>query len=122
MEFICAAAGGFFGAGGRYLASALPLWKNAAFPWGTLLINLAGAALIGFLAGIGERRPDISPGWITFWKTGVCGGFTTFSTFSLETLTLLEKGRLPLALAYAAGSVALCVLGVWAGRQLARAL
>ena len=102
------------------MVSALPVWKNAAFPWGTLLINLAGAALIGFLAGIGERRPDLSPGWITFWKTGVCGGFTTFSTFPLETLTLLEKGRWLLGGGYMVLSVFLCLIGVALGQRLSR--
>ena len=75
--------------------------------------------LIGFIAGWAGRG-RLSPGWTLFWKTGVCGGFTTFSTFSLESLTLLEKGRWLLGGSYMVLSVVLCLLGVALGQRLSR--
>ena len=81
--------GGALGAMGRYGLSLLP-WRGE-FPLLTLLTNLLGAVLIGFIAGLAGRG-RLNPSAALFWKTGVCGGFTTFSTFSLESLTLLERG------------------------------
>ena len=112
-------AGGALGAAGRYGLSLLPY--KGAFPLLTLCTNLLGALLIGFIVGLaGQGR--LSPGGTLFWKTGVCGGFTTFSTFSLESLTLLEQGKWLAGGLYMALSVALCVVGVLAGQGLARAL
>ena len=112
------ALGGALGAAGRYGLSLLP-WKGA-FPLLTLLINFLGAVAIGFLSGLFSQRLLGERGKL-FWQTGVCGGFTTFSTFSLESLTLLEKGRWLTGGMYMALSVALCVVGVLAGQGLARA-
>ena len=105
------------GACGRYAVSLLPWTGN--FPFATLFTNLLGALLIGFIAGIsGQGR--LSQQWTLFWKTGVCGGFTTFSTFSLESLTLLRDGR------YAAGgwyillSILLCLGGVFLGQRMSQ--
>ena len=75
--------------------------------------------LSGFIAGWAGRG-RLSPGWTLFWKTGVCGGFTTFSTFSLESLTLLEKGKWLLGGSYMVLSVVLCLLGVALGQRLSR--
>ncbi|WP_031496086.1 fluoride efflux transporter FluC [Bryobacter aggregatus] len=81
------------------IATSLPL----PFPWQTFVINFTGGALIGFLANRlqGDSR--------YFWITGICGGYTTFSTFSIEVVTLLEQGRYALAASYIFISVALCV-------------
>lgn len=111
-------AGGFIGAVCRYLLglAAVP----GDFPLMTFAINFVGAVLIGFVVGLVEARPGmLSQEAVLFLKTGLCGGFTTFSTFSLETLTLLEGGNVPLGAAYAAGSVVVCVLGVIVGRAAA---
>ena len=111
------ALGGALGAAGRYGLSLLP-WKGA-FPLLTLLTNFLGAVAIGFLSGLFSQRLLGERGKL-FWQTGVCGGFTTFSTFSLESLTLLEKGRWLLGGSYMVLSVVLCLLGVALGERLSR--
>ena len=111
--------GGALGAVGRYGISLLPL--KSAFPWLTLLTNVLGALVIGFVVGVTADNAA-SPNTVLFWKTGVCGGFTTFSTFSLETLRLFEGGQTASGLLYAGASVVLCVAGVYAGELLGRAL
>ena len=111
-------AGGFVGAVGRYLLGLLPVFQRGAFPLATLLINVAGGVLIGVVIKAAQGDPGLSPRLLLFLKVGVCGGFTTFSTFSLETLTLLETGRPALGVLYAGLSLMLCVAGVALGRAL----
>lgn len=92
--------GAAFGGMARYaISTALPL----PFPWQTFVVNVSGGALIGYLANrlTGESR--------LFWITGICGGYTTFSTFSMEVVTLLEQGRYLMAGAYSLASVSVCV-------------
>ncbi|MDO4501571.1 MAG: fluoride efflux transporter CrcB [Coriobacteriia bacterium] len=121
LSALCVGAGGFVGALLRYLLGLLP-WQGD-FPLITFCINFAGSFLIGVVAEVAFQRVDqVNPQLILFLKTGLCGGFTTFSTFSLETLTLLEKGRFALGGAYAFGSLAVCLAGVMAGKAAARAL
>ena len=109
--------GGALGAMGRWGLSLLPF--RGEFPLLTLVTNWLGGLLWGFFAG-GAGRGRLSSGWTLFWKTGVCGGFTTFSTFSLESLTLLEKGKWLLGGSYMVLSVVLCLLGVALGQRLSR--
>ena len=118
-SFLAVGLGGALGAMGRYGISLLPL--KSAFPWLTLLTNVLGALVIGFVVGVTADN-TASPNTVLFWKTGVCGGFTTFSTFSLETLRLLEGGQTGAGLLYAGASVVLCVAGVYIGELLGRAL
>ena len=109
------ALGGALGAALRYLATLL--WPA---PWGVMAVNIAGSLAIGLLAGpllLSERGPHpLAP----FLVTGVLGGFTTFSAFSLDALRLLDGGRPGTALLYVGGSVGLsllaCGLGLWIGR------
>ena len=116
-SLLAVGAGGALGALSRYGISLLPF--RGEFPLLTLVTNLLGAVLIGFIAGWAGRG-RLSSGWTLFWKTGVCGGFTTFSTFSLESLTLLEKGKWLLGGSYMVLSVVLCLLGVALGQRLSR--
>lgn len=120
MIFNCLAvgAGGFVGAVLRYLAGLIPQLQRGAFPVATLLINVAGAILIGAVAESAKSVPGINPSLLLFLKVGVCGGFTTFSTFSLEGLGLLESGRTGLFALYALLSVGLCLAGVLLGKTL----
>lgn len=108
--------GGAVGAILRYMISLVP-WKGE-FPLLTLITNLAGAILIGLVVGLAFSKDTISPNIVLFFKTGVCGGFTTFSTFSLETLTLLERNQKEYAAVYILLSVAGCIIGVWFGKRL----
>lgn len=114
---IWVALGGAVGAVGRYGISLLP-WKGA-FPLLTLATNFLGAVAIGFLSGLFSQRLLGERGKL-FWQTGVCGGFTTFSTFSLETISLLQAGRYLAGGGYAALSLAGCLAGVLLGQALAR--
>ncbi|HJA36917.1 MAG TPA: fluoride efflux transporter CrcB [Firmicutes bacterium] len=116
MSFFFVAFGGALGAMGRYAISLIP--TKTEFPVLTLLTNLLGALLIGAITGIVAKNDRISANAILFWKTGVCGGFTTFSTFSLEALALLEKKAYFLGALYIALSVAGCMIGVLCGRKL----
>ncbi|MEC4184021.1 fluoride efflux transporter CrcB [Adlercreutzia sp. R21] len=121
MSVLCVGAGGFLGAVARYGLGLVPLWSG--LPLTTLLINFAGSLVIGAVVeAAAPARAALSPEAVLFLKVGLCGGFTTFSTFSLETLELLEGGQYLAAGAYAVVSVVLCVAGVLAGKFLVRAL
>ena len=82
MNFLFVALGGALGAVLRYAISLIPV--KTEFPILTLVTNIVGAVAIGFIVGIVSEKENTSPNTVLFWKTGVCGGFTTFSTFSLE--------------------------------------
>ena len=114
-NFLLVGLGGAVGAMGRYALSLLP--NPTAFPVWTLLTNLLGALLIGFLTG---WRSRVGENAALFWKTGVCGGFTTFSTFSLEAWTLLSGRNYLLGGASIILSLSLCLAGVLLGQALGR--
>lgn len=116
MGFLAVALGGAIGAMGRYAISLIP--AKTAFPILTLITNFLGAVLIGFIVGLVSKRDDLSPSVVLFWKTGVCGGFTTFSTFSLEAFSLIENHQIALGGLYIVVSVGLCLVGIMLGRQL----
>ena len=123
VTLITIAVGGALGAVLRYLSmqAALRL-VGPGSPWGTLLVNVAGSLIMGLAAALILERAG-SGRLALFLMTGVLGGFTTFSAFSLDTLYLLEKGRLAASAFYVGGSVILSVgaliAGLWAGRALA---
>ena len=80
--------GGFIGAVCRYLIGLLPVQSESGFPYKTFLINVAGAFLIGCIATYAGKHPAVNPQLVLFLKVGICGGFTTFSTFAFETTDL----------------------------------
>lgn len=114
--FIYVGLGGACGAVARYFLSLLP--NMGRFPVWTLLTNVIGALAIGFIMGAVESNQSMSPNEVLFWKTGVCGGFTTFSTFSLEVFMLIEQGKTMLGMIYIFLSVTLCISGVYIGKLI----
>lgn len=119
----------FFGAGlGGCLRHTVNLLAARAFgthfPWGTFLINVSGSLLMGLIAGFLAFRAG--EGWTQhvrlFTLTGILGGYTTFSAFSLDTALLFERGDLGLCAAYVGGSVGLALAGVFGGLALMRAI
>ncbi len=119
--WIAVALGGAIGSVGRFwLTGAMTALTGPRFPWGTLLINVLGSFGIGLVAGITVTpvRIGIHPDIRVFLMTGICGGFTTFSAFSLQTLELMQSGDIVPALGYAIGSIVLCVVATYAGWAL----
>lgn len=117
MSYLFVALGGAVGAMGRYAISLLPFKPD--FPALTFLTNLLGALLIGLVAGLAEDRNRLPQNAVLFWKTGVCGGFTTFSTFSLESHQLMQEDKYLLGTGYMILSVVCCLAGVYCGKKLA---
>jgi CrcB protein len=113
--------GGAIGAGARHLTgrAALALW-GPGFPWGTLIVNLVGGMLMGLLAGWLAARASGDEALRYLLGVGVLGGYTTFSAFSLETATMLQRGDYGIALLYILASVAGSILALFAGLQIAR--
>lgn len=116
MRFLWVALGGAIGAMGRYAISLVPV--KTTFPVLTLITNILGAVFIGFIVGTFADKYD-SPNLVLFLKTGVCGGFTTFSTFSLEAFSLFESKQYMQGSIYVILSVFCCIIGIWCGRKMA---
>lgn len=118
---LAVAGGGAIGAVARYLmAGAVQRTIGGAFPWGTLAVNLLGALLMGLIVECAARLWTLSGDLRLFLTTGILGGFTTFSAFSLETALMVEKGELAQAALYAMASVLLTVLFLFCGLWLVR--
>ena len=118
MAYVWVAIGGAIGSMARYGCSGLVARiAGDTFPFGTMVVNVTGAAVIGFFAALSlpEGRFLIPPPARLFVMSGICGGYTTFSTFSLETFNLIRDGEWPSVVANIAGSVALCLIAVWLG-------
>lgn len=113
-------AGGFLGSIFRYLLGLIHVSERTAFPFVTMLINVAGALLIGLIVGLSEKIGGLNPNIELFLKVGVCGGFTTFSTFALETSQLFTGGKAIIGITYVVLSVVFCVLAVILGKMLIR--
>ena len=125
MNYLWIGLGSALGGMARYGCSGLAArYIGAAFPWGTLIVNVAGSLIIGFLAtlAVTDGRLLVSPDARAFLMIGVCGGFTTFSAFSIETLDLARDGDWLWAGANVVLSVVLCLLAVWLGYMGASSL
>ena len=123
LAYVWVAIGGALGSVGRYWFSGLVARHfGEVFPWGTLLVNVSGSFVIGLFASL--TGPDgrwLVASWFRqqFFMLGVCGGYTTFSSFSLQTLNLMEDGEWLYAGANVVLSVICCLVAVWLGHALA---
>jgi len=115
------ALGGAIGASGRYLTGVAAIrFMGPGFPWGTLAVNVLGSFVMGLVVvTLGHLSANR---FAPLLMTGALGGFTTFSAFSLDTLTLWERGQQALAVAYVAASVTLSLLAIVAGLWIARSI
>jgi CrcB protein len=121
MAYLIVFLGGGLGAALRHgvnLATARVL--GTAFPYGTLTVNVVGSLAMGLLAAYFAFKGDATQHWRLFFTTGILGGFTTFSAFSLDAVLLYERGETGLAALYVLASVALSIAGLFAGLALVR--
>ncbi len=125
MMYVWVAVGGALGIMARYWlnTAATAIW-GMAFPWGTLLINVLGSFVIGCFGTLTVEVPrfEVPPEIRIFVTVGLCGGFTTFSAFSLQTVELARAGQWQTASWYVTASIALCLLACWLGIAIALAL
>ncbi len=123
LQSLAIAVGGAAGALFRFWVSTWAYGRlGRDFPWGTLVVNVVGSLLMGLLYILLIERLVVSPLWRAALLVGFLGAFTTFSTFSIETLNLIEEGALFSALSNVLVSVILCLLGAWLGVLLGRTL
>lgn len=123
--YILVAVGGALGSLARFwVGDYVGTRFGATFPWGTLIVNITGSFLIGFFYSVTgtEGRWQVQPTIRAFLMAGICGGYTTFSTFSLQTLNLIQDGQWLYAGANVIFSVVLCMIGVWLGYLLGTVL
>ena len=105
LNILAVGAGGFLGSVCRYLISLITVNETTLFPMKTFSINIVGCIVIGIIAVLASKSAELNPYVLLFLKVGLCGGFTTFSTFALETSDLIKTGYIGVAFLYAALSV-----------------
>jgi len=121
MQMLLVMTGGALGSGARFLAGrAFGGWLGPTYPWGTLFVNLSGGVLMGVLAGVLARTGG-GESWRLFAGVGLLGGYTTFSSFALDAVTLWQRGQGLAALGYVALSMAGAISGLAFGLALVRA-
>ncbi len=121
--YLWIALGGAFGASGRFfVTSTMGRMIGHGFPWGTVIVNVVGSFIMGALISFMAIKWSTSVEMRAFLTTGILGGFTTFSAFSLDFVTLIERKENLAAIGYAAGSVGLSILAVFAGLVLMRSI
>jgi CrcB protein len=114
--------GGGVGALARYFIAAAVQPAGATFNWGIFVVNITGGFLMGLIVEASALKLNLSPELRAFLTVGILGGYTTFSTFSLDSALLLQKGQYAVAAAYIIGSVALSIMALFAGLWIVRAI
>ena len=115
-QLLLVGLGGFIGSIARFFISKLNLhWHLLSIPMGTLTVNILGSLIIGFIVGVSAKSELITPGLRLFLMVGVCGGFTTFSSFTLENFTLMQNGQFATVLIYTGLSIFFGFLAVYLG-------
>jgi CrcB protein len=123
MNYLLVFIGGGLGASLRHAVNTVSArLLGTAFPWHTFIINISGSIVMGLIAGYLAFKGDASQHWRLFLMTGILGGYTTFSAFSLDAALLYERGEIGLALFYVLGSVVFSIAGLFAGLALMRHL
>lgn len=112
--------GGFIGTVCRYLIGLLPIKTNSGFPVKTLLINIVGSFFISLITALAVKNRGLNEQMVLLLKVGVCGGFTTFSTYAYESADLMKSGYAGIALVYVCASIILGVLAVFAAQMLVK--
>jgi fluoride exporter len=121
MNYLLVFIGGGIGSTLRHIVNVVcPRFLGTNFPYHTFIINISGSTIMGLIAGYLAFRGEASQSWRLFLMTGILGGYTTFSAFSLDAALLYERGALGLAALYVLGSVALSIAGLFAGLALVR--
>ena len=120
INCIMVGIGGFIGSVCRYLIGLLPVEAGSGFPIKTLAINVVGAFCLGLIAALAAKHEGVDPHVVLLLKVGVCGGFTTFSTFAYESTELMRSGHAPAAFAYICVSVLLGVAAIFASQLLVK--
>jgi CrcB protein len=122
-SYLLVFVGGGLGASLRHAVNMISArGLGTAFPWGTFIINISGSLVMGLIAGYLAFKGEASQPWRLFLTTGILGGYTTFSAFSLDAALIYERGEIALALLYVLGSVVLSIAGLFAGLALVRHL
>jgi fluoride exporter len=123
FNYLLVFVGGGLGASLRHTVNiACARCIGVAFPWGTLIINITGSIVMGLIAGYLAFKGEASQPWRLFLMTGILGGYTTFSAYSLDAALLYERGELGLSALYVLGSVVLSIAGLFGGLALVRSL
>jgi CrcB protein len=123
MNYVLVFVGGGLGSVFRYIVNVIcPRILGTNFPYHTFIINITGSTVMGLIAGYLAFKGDAAQPWRLFLMTGILGGYTTFSAFSLDTAVLYERCEITLAALYVLGSVVLSIIGLFAGLALIRQL
>jgi CrcB protein len=123
MNYVLVFIGGGLGSTLRHMVNVVSMRSlGTAFPYHTFIINITGSTIMGLVAGYLALKGEASQSWRLFLMTGILGGYTTFSAFSLDTALLYERGEIGLALLYVLGSVVFSIAGLFGGLALVRHL
>jgi CrcB protein len=123
MSYLLVFIGGGLGSCLRHAVNVIcPRLLGTNFPYHTFIINITGSTIMGLVAGYLAFKGDAAQSWRLFLMTGILGGYTTFSAYSLDSAVLYERGEIGLAALYVVGSVVLSILGLFAGLALVRSI